>query len=349
MRPSLFPRPEDQEDTSTGARVPLPGNRTLPVATWVILGVNLALWLLTQFSGGSTDPDVLLRYGAMEALHIAAGDYWRLLTAIFLHSGMVHLGFNCVGLFIFGQQIEQLYGRSRFLLIYVVSGLAGSVASYSLNISLAPHSIGVGASGAIFGLLGALAAFFLYHRDKLGRLGRQSLNGLLVLAAVNLFFGFVISGVDNYAHIGGLVAGALLGVSLSPVYRPVYDRFGAPARLVDVNSILRRWWVAPAAGVVLISGTLLGNHNVGDSPLAHLREAEQYRLQGEFDLALDELDRAIEIDRTYGPTYLERALVMIELGNEAAATSDLITARGLGLSESDSATVVRLLIRIHRN
>ena len=284
----------------------------------------------------------------MESRHIAAGDYWRLLTATFLHSGIAHLGLNCLGLFIFGQQIEQLYGRGRFLLIYVVSGLTGSVTSYLLNLSLTPNSIGVGASGAIFGLLGALVAFFIYHRDRLGSMGRQSLIGLLVLAAINLFFGFAISGVDNYAHIGGFAAGVLLGVSLSPVYRSVYDQFGAVPRLVDTNSILKRWWIIPVAGAVLIAGALLGDRNAGDSPVTYLREAEQHRAQGEFDLALDELDKAIEIDPAYGPAYLERALVMIDMGNRDAAMSDLVLAGGLSLSESDRARAIQLIVQINQ-
>ena len=346
----MLPPPHDQEETSAGTRVALPGIRRRPLATWTILGVNLVLWLLSEVSGGSTDPDVLIRLGAMEGQRIAAGDYWRLFTAMFLHSGLMHLGLNCVGLFIFGHQLEQMYGHSRFLLIYIVAGLAGSVTSYALSISLSAHTtIGVGASGAIFGVLGALVAFFLSHRHRLGAIGRQNLTGLLILAAINLFLGLVIQGVDNYAHMGGFFAGILMGLALSPDYRPAYNVFGEVEYVVDANSIFRRWWVAPAAALVLLVGTFAGNRNVGESAFHHLRDAVDYRLQEEFALALDELDRAMEIDPDYGPAYLERALVMIEMGNPAMAISDLARARYLGLAERDGELAVRLLVQLGRD
>ena len=199
--------------------VSLPGLRRKPYLTWTLLGVNLLLWLLVELSGGSTNTGVLLKFGAMEAQHIATGEYWRLFTATFLHSGILHLSFNCLALYIFGHQLEQIYGHGRFLALYFIAGLAGSVTSYALSISAAPNTLGVGASGAVFGLLGGLVAFYTVHRDRFGEIGRQSLTGLLVIVAINVALGFVVPGIDNFAHIGGFVAGMLVGLAYAPIYR----------------------------------------------------------------------------------------------------------------------------------
>ena len=317
-----------------------PGIRRRPYLTWTLLGVNLLLWLLVEMSGGSTNTSVLLNFGAMEAQHIAAGDYWRLFTATFLHSGLMHLSFNCIALFIFGQQLEPIYGHGRFLAIYFIAGLAGSVTSYALSISAAPNTLGVGASGAIFGVLGALVAFYAIHRDRLGEIGRQSLTGLLVIVAINVVFGFIVPGVDNFAHIGGFVAGLLIGMAYSPIYRVEYGPYGWPQSIADVNSMLRRWWVLPAAAGVLFAGIFLGNLNLDDTPIPHLRRAEEYRLQGEITLALDELDRAIQIDPYHSLSYLRRGQLMAELGNSDHALTDL--GRAIYLSNYDSRATISL-------
>ena len=332
-----------------------PGLRRKPYLTWTLLSVNLLLWLLVEMSGGSTNTDVLLKFGAMEAQHIAAGDYWRLFTATFLHSGLLHLSFNCIALFIFGHQLEQIYGHTRFIAIYFIAGLAGSATSYALSISAAPNTLGVGASGAVFGLLGGLVAFYTVHRDKFGAIGRQSLTGLLVIVAINVALGFVVPGIDNFAHIGGFVAGLLVGLAYTPIYRVEYGPDGWPQSVDDINSMLRRWWVIPAAAAVLVAGIFLGNLNLDDTPIPHLLRAEEYRLQGEITLALDELDRAIQIDPYYSLSYLRRGQLMAELGNSDLAIPDLVRAVHLSqydsratsrLSDSDKRAAIRLVAQL---
>ena len=252
----MFPRPPDPEEFPDSARPLPPGLDRTPYVTWLLLGANIVVFLLTELQGGSTAVDVLLRLGAMESWLIASGEYWRLFSAMFLHSGLIHLGFNVIGLLIFGQQLERLYGYTRFLVIYILAGLAGSITSYAFNLSSAPHAIGVGASGAVFGILGALTAFFLSNRNLLGEMGRQTLVGLLLLAAVNLVVGFIMPGIDNFAHIGGFTGGLLLGMAYSPRYRPVYDLMGWPERLQDANPMFRRLWVLPVAVAILVGGRL---------------------------------------------------------------------------------------------
>ena len=324
----------------------MPGFGRKPYATWILIGINLAVWLLTEATGGSEDVGTLARLGAASGERIASGEYWRLFTAIFLHAGLMHLGLNCLGLFILGRQLEAIYGQVRFIALYLISGIAGSVVSYALNLSLATYAIGVGASGAVFGILGGLVAFFLYNRDFFGSAGRQTLVGLLVIAGVNFVFGLTTQGVDNYAHLGGFVAGVALGIALGPRYAPVFDMFGYASDVVDKNSIARRWWIFPIAAALLAAGVILGDRNVGDSPTAHLLQAQEHRAESDLAAALDELDKALEIDPLHAPSYIERALVMAELGNIDRALSDAANALKFSRTRGEQETARRLLVQL---
>ncbi len=343
---SLFSGPHEQEERPDQAIAPLPGLHRKPYLTWGLLGVFLLVWLVAEMRGGSTDAGVLLSLGAMNGDMIAAGDYWRLFTATFVHSGLLHLGFNCMALFIFGQQLEVLFGRIRYLVLYVIAGLAGSVASYSLNISVTPGSIGVGASGAIFGVLGGLVAFYAANRAGFGMMGRQTLTALLVIVAINVLFGFAFEGVDNYAHIGGFVSGLVLGLALSPRFRLERDMFGLTPPTLVAYRLRAGWLVVPPVVLILLGGVLLGDMNAGDSPVSHLRMAEELYREGEITQALDELAMAIEAGPDYGPAFLRRGVILAELGNTDMAISDLAHARRLKLSESESRQALRLLVEL---
>jgi membrane associated rhomboid family serine protease len=138
---------------------------------------------------------------------VASGEVWRLLTAAFLHGSVLHLLLNMYAVYLFGPPLEQAFGRVRFVVLYLVSALGGSAASYAFSPPLTPS---LGASGAVFGLLGA----FLVVSRKLGR----DASFLYVLLAVNLAFGFFAANIDWKAHLGGLAAGVLTGIAL--VYAP---------------------------------------------------------------------------------------------------------------------------------
>ena len=345
----MFPRPPDSEDSPNSTRLLPPGLDRTPYVTWLLLSANVIVYLLTELMGGSTAADVLIRLGAMESWLIASGEYWRLFSAMFLHSGLIHLGFNVIGLLIFGQQLERFCGYSRFLVIYILAGLAGSITSYAFNLSASPNAIGVGASGAVFGILGALVAFFLSNRGLLGEMGRQTLVGLLALAAINLAVGFVMPSIDNFAHIGGFAGGFLLGMAFSPKYRINYSFVGWPESLQDMNSMSRRLWVLPVAVITLTAGVLLGNALVGDTPITFLRHAEEHHEQGEFGLALNSVERALEIQPYYGPAYLRRALILTDMGSTDRAMEDLGRAVRLGLSDSDRSRALNLLLDLRAN
>ena len=345
----MFPREDDEQDVQSEDEDSRSAGAGQPYATYALLAANVGVWLLTELAGGSQDRDVLLRFGAMTGLNVASGEYWRLLSATLLHSGLMHLLFNSFGLFIFGQQIEGIYGRGRFLLIYLLAGLAGSVASYALNISLSENSMSVGASGAVFGLVGAMVAFFARHRDRLGEMGRQSLTGLLFIAGINLVIGLVSPGVDNFAHGGGFAGGFLIGLAYSPNYKPIYNLAGWLEDVVDTNSVAKRWWVLPAAALALAAGVFVGDRNVGETPIADLRQAEAHHERGEIGLALEALDRAIAIAPDYGPIYLRRALIMADIGNTEMALENLgIAMRLPGMTDSDRSEAIRLLTRLGR-
>ena len=321
-------RPET--DATTG--LPLPGARRTPVVTWVLLGVNALVWLATTAASATTNSGILLDFGAMFGPRIANGEYWRLFTATFLHAGVAHLAINGLWLLILGQLVERAFGHVRFLVIYVLAGLSGSVASYLFN----PIAVGLGASGAVFGVMGALAAFFVALRGVSGGMARRNLTGVLVIAGIILAYGFISRpgpedpDIDNWAHLGGLVGGFLVGLALAPRYRPVPTPFGTPPLLVDANSLLRRWWVLPVAVAALALGVRLGNATLPDNAYTRVQQAEQYYNDASFEKALEELDRAVTLDPTNGVARYVRGRVFAEIGNFSGAISELGAAVRFG-------------------
>ncbi|MDQ7094902.1 rhomboid family intramembrane serine protease [Desulfosporosinus sp. PR] len=186
---------------------PLTRKREKPYVTFTFLGINLLVFLLMTLAGGSTNQLVLIAFGAKVNSLIQAGQVWRLLTSMFIHIGIMHLAFNLYSLWALGPLTEESYGHKKYFLIYILSGLGGSIASYLFSAALS-----AGASGAIFGLLGA-QLIYSYKRPHLWKSG-LGLN-LVIVILVNLGFGISQPGIDNFAHLGGLFTGALLGFLLS--------------------------------------------------------------------------------------------------------------------------------------
>jgi membrane associated rhomboid family serine protease len=184
----------------------LPGGER-PLATYTLLALNTLMLVVAALLSGSAfglvDPSAraLCRLGALNAAAIAeSGQWWRLLTVMVLHGGLLHWAFNSWALWAFGPTLENLLGRARFVALYVGSGLVGAGASFAFN----QTTLGVGASGAIFGLLGALVAYF-FRRRQVG--GSLPLQNLLLVLLLNLFIASRNPSIDNLAHIGGFVAG----------------------------------------------------------------------------------------------------------------------------------------------
>jgi rhomboid protease GluP len=245
------------------------------------------MFVVETLAGGSEQTAVLIRLGAKVTYLVASGEYWRLFTSMFLHIGFAHLLFNGYALVAIGTELERLLGPVRFLVIYLLSGLYGALASYAFSVNLS-----AGASGAIFGLIGALAAFFFLHRARLGNWGRMRLANIAFLIAINLFFGFTYPGIDNLAHLGGLLGGFGLGWALAPRYE--VEPVGL--QVIDRNRLSRYWPALILAVTILAAGTALATRIQLDNPLTHLLRGEDAIEREAWDEAVLELEEAIAQD-----------------------------------------------------
>ena len=191
-----------------------------PRATPAIVALNVVVFAAMLAAGAGLlrpEPAVHLRFGSNFGPLTLGGEWWRLGSAAFIHFGAMHLAFNMWALWDAGRLVERLYGTGRFLLLYAFAGLAGSVASVAWN----PAVNSAGASGAIFGVFGALLAFLLDRRNDVPRLLLlQMRRNALVFIALATGFGFVYPGIDNAAHLGGLAGGALMGALLARPLTP---------------------------------------------------------------------------------------------------------------------------------
>jgi rhomboid protease GluP len=185
---------------------------------------------------------VLIQLGANVGPLVTMGEYWRLFTANFLHIGLAHIGFNLYALYIVGTEVEMFYGPRRFLVIYLLSGLSGAIASYAFT-----YGLSAGASTAVFGLIGTLVAFFIRNRAVFGEIGRTRLSNLIFVIAINLFIGVSTPAIDNWGHVGGFIGGVILGWLLCPFYQ-IEARSDGAHHVIDRNSLRAEW-----IGVVLVS------------------------------------------------------------------------------------------------
>ena len=229
-------------------RIPVERPRVTLVLLAVLVLIYLPMWLSPQINNLFT-----VRGASIRSL-ITAGEWWRLITATFLHGHPLHILLNGYALYMIGMELEGLVGRLRFAAIYAISGLAGSVASYAFTPGDIP---GVGASGAIFGLIGALGVYFGLHRRLFGRIGNAQFWNIIFIIVLNIgigflgiqFFGRFI--IDNSAHIGGLLAGAAVGYVLCPRYT-LGDWFNPLARnVVNVNGGRLPWVATALLGLVV--------------------------------------------------------------------------------------------------
>ena len=183
------------------------------VALNIVVAIFTLVPSLLGMAEGPTDALVLLS-------PLPAAEWWRLFTSMFLHLSLLHIAFNMYALSVFGPNIEERYGKVRFLVLYLLSGLGGAAATLQLG----GFGASAGASGAIFGLFGAWLGFFLWHRRMRG--AAEQLQSLLILLGLNAVIGFVFPGINFYAHGGGLVAGFLMVLL-----------FESAARLRSIRSI----------------------------------------------------------------------------------------------------------------
>lgn len=221
-----------------------------PWVTYTLLGITVLMFAGQYLTESQTGIDLFAAFGAKINQEIIAGQFWRLVTPIFLHASLIHIGFNMYALFALGPGLERYYGRVRFLLLYFLSGIAGNVVSFyfSPNASL-------GASTSLFGLVAAEAVFIYRNREFFGKQARALLGNLFLIVAVNLMLG-LSPGIDNWGHMGGLVGGLAFawmnGPLLSMNWLP-----GGGYRMVDQNLSPRIWLYAGVELAVLAGLVLL--------------------------------------------------------------------------------------------
>ena len=186
--------------------------RAKEIMTITLIGINILVFIVLTMIGRTEDGYFMLQHGAMyEPMILENQEYYRFFTCMFLHFGIQHLLNNMVMLGALGWQLEPVIGKVKYLLIYFISGLGGSGLSFAWNVMHEEQSVSAGASGAIFGLMGALLYVVIANR---GRLGDLSGKGMMLMVLLGLYCGMTSTGVDNLAHIGGLVCGFILALIL---------------------------------------------------------------------------------------------------------------------------------------
>ena len=240
-----------------------------PRVTPVLIAINVVVFVLMTIAGvGIFEPDGELAVGwgtNFGPLTMAGGQWWRLFTCTFVHFGIIHLALNMWALYTSGLMTERLYGSGRFAMLYVFSGLAGSIASLLWN----PVVNSAGASGAIFGVFGGLLAFVVNPRNGVPRsVMTEHRNSTLIFAGYSLFYGAANAGVDNAAHVGGLVGGFLVGLLLA---RPLDER-----RLSNRGGF--RLLLAAVAAVLVLAASLMPLVNASD--IVRARQSYELALLG---------------------------------------------------------------------
>ncbi|GAB4503096.1 MAG: rhomboid family intramembrane serine protease [Anaerolineales bacterium] len=202
------PPPPQPAPPPRGVLVSLPV--AVPRVTYILLGLTVAVYLLQLLSQFSLGYDLPVVLGVKANDAIRAGQWWRFFTPILLHGSILHIGFNMYALLTFGSGLERHYGHGRFLLLYLLSGFAGGVFSFLLT-----EDYSIGASGAIFGLIGAEGIFLYLNRRLFGDQVKAQINNIVFIVVVNLFLG-LSPGIDNWAHIGGLLGGLVFAWFAGP-------------------------------------------------------------------------------------------------------------------------------------
>lgn len=223
-----------------------------PWVCWTLLALNILVWAAMVVVG--VDPmnpsaQVLLRWGGNLGVLTVQGEWWRLLTAMFLHAGLIHLAFNGYFLWVIGRVTEQVFGAAAFVLIYLGSGLIASM----ISLLWQPVVVSVGASGALFGVFGAFLGFTLRRREVLPpAFVKQVYRNALMLIGLNVVIGLSVENIDLAAHVGGLVGGLGIGWLLSTLAE------ATPRAGQDRKAIRRRSIALTALAVVVVLAIGIG-------------------------------------------------------------------------------------------
>ncbi|UCH62605.1 MAG: rhomboid family intramembrane serine protease [Fidelibacterota bacterium] len=298
--------------------------------TPIIIGINVLIFVVMILSGVSVfNPTVeeAFNWGANLGPYTLSGEWWRLFTSTFIHYGIIHLLFNMWVLWDLGKLAERMFGNWIFLILYLLSGLGGSTASIWWNTSV----VSAGASGSVFGVVGGLIIFwYLGDLSVPQAVIKKNLTSLLMFTGYNLFYGFTESGIDNAAHLGGLAFGMLLGILLKRSLPPV-----------EARSRLRYYLGIPGAMSIIILFVVLAKGHA-DDPYVRAVVGSKFEERGEYDKAIIEYKKALEIDSTVSDIYND--LGVAYMGKELYYEAISAYTRAIELDSSVGTTHTNLAI-----
>jgi membrane associated rhomboid family serine protease len=272
-RPPAPPPTPEEGAAAPRQRINLRIPSVRPTATYVLIAINVLIFIIRAISP-SIDREIFL-WGANHAPYVLfGGEYYRLFTAMFLHASVfgpggeyalaqsAHLIFNMYVLYAVGTTLERLIGHARFLIIYLLGGLTGSILSVLLN---NPMVFSVGASGAVFAIIGAEFVYLYHHRKLMGAAGRARRQSLIIFGVMNLAIGLLSTlpgtsmSIDNWGHIGGLIGGLILAWFISPILN-LRAHPDHPGELLgeDINPLNRRFWIVSVYATVLVVVLFIG-------------------------------------------------------------------------------------------
>ena len=276
--------------------------------THVLFGANVAVFLAMALASGSVmdfTGQVMVHFGANYGPFTLSGDWWRLLTYMFLHGGLFHIAVNMWCLWNLGTLCESLYGRWTYAAVYLITGVAGGLTSVAWN----PGVLSVGASGALFGLSGALiASFYLGEFSLSGISIKGTLSSLLFFCGFSLYFGIVSTGIDNACHVGGLVSGLILGALIARI-APEHDQ---PLRRAGVLCFV----------VLLVAGSALGVQRWRGGYPMHVGRSTIYP-DNSIDRAIAELQKKVQQSPQDASAHYELAHAYFAKGQLSQAEAEL--------------------------
>ena len=258
--------------------------RYWPVATIILFVLNFVFFGLELYAGGAENTQVLLNFGASFGPYLHRGEYWRLVMPMFLHGGWIHILGNSLMLYLLGPVLERVYGYGLFATIYVAAGIGGAFLSME-----ASHNVSVGASGAIFGIAGAIVVTGYVHREATQLHWSRAFGRLMIaLIGLELVSGLAEHGIDNWGHFGGLATGALLAFIIPPPRQEFsYGEIAEPPSQA---------WVAFPVAVVVLAVVATANHYRTIQAIDRLlAEGERFDSSQQYDRELQSLQQALRL------------------------------------------------------
>ncbi len=276
-----------------------------PKWTFFLIIMNVLMFVYIETVGSSTNTMDLIEYGAKYNPAIVDGEWWRIFTSMFLHIGVLHLFMNMLALYFLGEAVERIFGSKRFLFIYFLGGIFGGVASFATN-----DAIAAGASGAIFGLFGALLFFGIHHK----RLFLQTMGtSLFVVIGINIAFGFMVPQIDNGAHLGGLIGGFIASQIIH-----------LPKKRERIKQLLALIVYVGVIGFLVMYGLDRAQNTEDPNTLAMI--AQNHIAQGEYDETIELIDEAMGDDLEHAYLYFYRGVAYFENAELELAEADFQAA-----------------------